>query len=202
MYKNRVVRQLKEIEAAGKGLRLAAEWKKPWQSLISTILSARTTDVKTIVVSKELYKRYDSIKKLATANYADVARIVKPVNFYKTKTKNIIACARDIVENYNGRVPRNFDKLVQLPGVGRKTANVFLAQQGGAHIGVDTHVGYISQKMGWTRHKKPEEIEKDLEKLFPKKYWRSLNYILVRFGQTYKSRRKQDEIIKRIRKIR
>jgi len=200
MDTKRAIRQLKALQRAGKTLRLAAEWNKPWQSLISTILSARTTDVKTIEVSNELYARYDTIDKLARGKYVDVARIVKPVNFYKTKTKNIIACAKMISERYNGKVPRDFDKLIELPGVGRKTANVFLAEQGGAHIGVDTHVGYISQRIGWTKEKKPEKIEADLEKLFPKKYWRSINYILVRFGQTYRSRKRQNEIIDRIRK--
>lgn len=201
MGRKRAIRQLKELQKAGKTLRLAAEWDKPWQSLISTILSARTTDVKTIEVSNELYKKYDTIWKLARGRYADVSRIVKPVNFYKTKTKNIIACAGEIVKKYGGRVPKEFDKLVELPGVGRKTANVFLAEQGGAHIGVDTHVSYISQKIGWTKHTKPEKIEADLERLFPRKYWRSINYILVRFGQTYRSRRKQDEIIDRVKNI-
>ena len=202
MGKKRAIMQLKQLQRAGKTLRLAAEWNKPWQSLISTILSARTTDAKTIEVSNVLYKKYNKIEKLAGAKYVAVASIIKPVNFYKTKTKNIIACARAIVENYNSRIPRNFDKLIELPGVGRKTANVFLAHQGGAHIGVDTHVAYISKKIGWTKQDKPHLIEEDLKRIFPEKYWRSINYILVRFGQTYKSRRKQNEIIDEIRKIR
>ncbi|MDP1695532.1 MAG: endonuclease III [archaeon] len=201
MDTKRAIAQLKALQRAGKSLRLAAEWNKPWQSLISTILSARTTDVKTIEVSNKLYNKYNNIEKLACGKYADVARIVKPVNFYKTKTKNIIACAKMIVYSYNGIVPRDFEKLVELPGVGRKTANVFLAHQGGAHIGVDTHVSYISQKMGWTKHTKPHLIEEDLEKLFPKKYWRDINYILVRFGQSYKSRKEKNAILDKIKKI-
>ena len=79
---------------------------------------------------------------------------------------------------------------------------MFLAHQGGAHIGVDTHIAFISKKIGWTKQDKPHLIEEDLKKIFPERYWRSINYILVRFGQTYKSRRKQNEIINEIRKIR
>ncbi|MEM4271759.1 MAG: endonuclease III [Candidatus Pacearchaeota archaeon] len=197
----RAIKQLKALEKAGKELRLAAEWDKPWQSLISTILSARTTDVKTNEVSAVLYTKYRNIGQLARAKLADVKRIIKPINFYKTKAKNVINCAKEIVSSYGGNVPCDFNKLVELPGVGRKTANVFLAHQGGAHIGVDTHVSYISQKLGWTKETKPEKIEKDLEKLFPKKYWRILNYIIVRFGQTYKSRFKKNNILDEIRRI-
>jgi endonuclease-3 len=195
------LRQLAEIRRLGAKLRLAAEWGVPWKSLISTILSARTTDRKTIEVSKKLYARYSNIHKLANANLGDVKSIIKPVNFYKTKAKNIINCAKKIVDGYGGRIPCEFDELIKLDGVGRKTANVFLAHQGGARIGVDTHVGYISQKMGWTRHSKPQQIETDLEKLFPRGKWRSINYTLVRFGQTYKSRAEKNKILARVKRI-
>jgi endonuclease III len=179
---------------------LAAEWSVPWKSLVSTILSARTRDDKTISVSNLLYSRYRSVRELAGAKLRDVEKVVKPINFYKTKAKNIVACAKMIVEKHKGRIPRNFDELVELPGVGRKTANVFLAHQGGARIGVDTHVGYISRRMGWTKHEKQDKVEGDLERLFPKSKWREINYILVRFGQTHRSKRKKNEILDRIRK--
>jgi len=195
------IRQLRELQKRGKKLRLAAEWKKPWQSLISTILSARTTDVKTNEVSKILYRKYGNIQKLAKASLKDIERIVHPVNFYRNKAKSISGLAKIIVRDYGGKIPKDFDKLLELPGVGRKTANVFLAHQGGAHIGVDTHVAYISRKLGWTHQSKPEKIEQDLEKIFPKRLWRSVNYVVVRFGQTYKSRREKDKILARVRGI-
>jgi len=197
----RAIKQLKALEAGGKELRLAAEWREPWKSLISTILSARTRDDKTIEVSNVLYKKYNNLTKLSNADIEGVQLIIKPVNFYKTKAKNIINCAKKIVSDYGGRVPREFDKLVELPGVGRKTANVFLAESGGAAIGVDTHVGYISKRIGWTHSDKPAKVEEDLKKLFPKRMWGSINYVLVRFGQTYRSKTKKNKILDEIKKI-
>lgn len=198
----RAIRQLRALEGHGKLLRLAAEWKAPWQSLISTILSARTRDDKTIEVSNVLYKKYRSLTELSDANLRDVERIIKPVNYYKTKAKHIISCAKMIVENYNSKIPHNFGKLVELPGVGRKTANVFLAHQGGANIGVDTHLLYCAQRLGWSKNKSPNKVEEDLKKIFPKSYWGRINYIVVRFGQTYPNRMEKNKILDEIKKIR
>ena len=200
--KESALKQLKVLEKKGESLRLAAEWDKPWQSLISTILSARSRDTKTIEVSDVLYRKYRSVSSLAKAKLNDVERIVKPVNFYKNKSKNIITCAKQIVSEHNGKVPKDFDKLVKLRGVGRKTANVFLAHQGGASIGVDTHLSYVSRKLGWSKNVKPEKIEEDLKRIFPKRRWKDLNYIVVRFGQTYRSKRKKDALLTEIKKIR
>ncbi|MEM4259327.1 MAG: endonuclease III [Candidatus Pacearchaeota archaeon] len=201
MDSKKAILQLNELKKRGKGLRLAAEWDNPWQSLISTILSARTRDDKTIAVSKILYKKYRNLQELSNARLTDVKKIIRPINFYKTKAKNIINCAKEIVKKYDGKIPREFEKLIELAGVGRKTANVFLAHQGGANIGVDTHVGHISHYLGWTRHTKPRLIEEDLKKLFPRSRWRSINYILVRFGQSYKSRKKKNEILDEIKTV-
>jgi len=195
------IRQLRKLKKLGKNLRLAAEWKKPWQSLISTILSARTRDNKTIAVSNVLYKRYGSVRKLSKARKSDVAKIIRPINFYKGKTKRIIACAKMLIKEHNGKVPKDFDELVKLPGVGRKTANVFLAHQGKGRIGVDTHVKYISNKLGWTKSHKQEKVEEDLKKRFPRKYWRKLNYILVRFGQSYRGKKEKDSLLSNIKKL-
>lgn len=195
------IRQLHELKRLGKHLRLAAEWSVPWKSLVSTILSARTRDDKTIEVSKKLYSKYGSIRALAKANLGDVQRIVKPVNFYRNKARNIVGCAKAIMGKYGGKIPRDADKLMTLPGVGRKTANVFLAHQGGAHIGVDTHVAYISRRLGWTRQSAPAKIEEDLKKRFPKRYWKSLNYIVVRFGQSYRSPSEKNRLLAKIKKI-
>jgi len=197
----RAIRQLNALEGHGKLIRLAAEWRAPWQSLISTILSARTRDDKTIEVSNKLYKRYDSINKLARARYVDVAKVIRGVNYYKTKTKHIISCAKMIVKNYKGKIPHDFAKLVELPGVGRKTANVFLAEKGHAAIGVDTHLLYCAQRLGWSKNKSPNKVEEDLKKIFPKSYWGRINYIVVRFGQSYRSKREKNALLDKIKKI-
>lgn len=185
-----------------KELRLAAEWDEKWQILIATILSAQTRDEKTIEICEILFKKYPSIESFSRARISAIQKIIKPINYYKTKSKHILQTAKIIEKN---KLPTDLESLLELPGVGRKVANVYLAE---AHktdaIGVDTHVGRISRKLGWTKNKAPHKIEKDLEKLFPKKYWRSINYIVVRFGRTFWSRGekgREDEILKKIRSL-
>ncbi|MBM3228664.1 endonuclease III [Candidatus Pacearchaeota archaeon] len=198
----RNLKQLAQLKKLGKPMRLAAEdWKNNYEILFSTILSARTRDEITIPTSEKLFKIYPTTKSLANAQLRKIQRIIKSVNFYKNKSKNILACAKKIEKEYVGKIPLNFEQLIQLPGVGRKTANVFLSEIGKNAIGVDTHVGHIAQKLKWSNSKKPAEIEKDLKKLFPKKYWKQLNSILVTFGKTYTSRKLKNEILEKIRKI-
>jgi len=199
MNSHKAIKQLNKLKKYESDLRLAAEWNKPWQILISTILSARSRDEKTIEISNKLYKKYPKIENLANARLSDVQKIIRGINYYKTKSKNIINCSKILVKKYNKKVPRDFDKLLELPGVGRKTANVFLAVLGKEAIGVDTHVGSISRELGWTKNTKPEKVENDLKKLFPKKKWRSINYILVRFGRTYRGKKRKD-ILDEVRK--
>lgn len=196
------LKQLEALKKYGKNLRLAAEnWDKPWKCLIATILSARTKDETTINVCNKLFKKYSTLQKLAKAKTLAVAKIIKPVNFYKNKTKNIISCAKMLVKNYQGKIPLAVNELVKLPGVGRKTANVFLSEMGIAAIGVDTHITHISQQLGWTKHKNPHKIEEDLRKLFPKKKWSSINNIMVKFGRTYQRGKKRDELLKIIKNV-
>ncbi len=198
----KVLEQLKELERMGSPMRLAAEeWTEPWQTLISTILSARTRDEVTIPTANSLFKIYRTSKSLANANIKDVQKIIRPINFYKTKSKNIKNCAKILVKNYNGKPPLDFDKLLELPGVGRKTANVFLIAMGRNSLAVDTHVAFISQRLGWTRNKEPAKIEEDLKKLFPEKYWMKVNSILVVFGKTYTNRKEKNALLERIKKI-
>ena len=194
-----LLKQLKELNKKSSKMRLAAEsWKSPFQILISTALSARTRDETTIPVAEKLFKSYSSAKKLSKAKIVEIKKIIRPVNFYKNKSKNIIACAKKLDEEYKSKVPLEIDELTKLPGVGRKTANVFLSELGISAIGIDTHVSYISQKLGWTKHKNPHKIEEDLKKLFPKKHWNKVNETLVRFGKTHTSRKKKDEILEKI----
>ena len=200
MDKNKALKQLRLLEINGGNMRLAAEgWKNDYQKLFSTILSARTMDETTIPVSIELFKKYPNTKKLSKASYLQVSKIIKRVNFYKNKTKNIISCAKSVEENYKGKIPRDFDKLIELPGVGRKTANVFLSEIGKDEIGIDTHVNYISHYLNWTKSKKIEDIENDLKNLFPKSKWKRVNSILVRFGKNHTSRKKKNEILDEIK---
>jgi len=183
-------------------MRLAAEsWKSDFEILISTIMSARTRDETTIPVAEKLFEKFPSAKKLSKARIGQIEKIIRPVNFYRNKSKNILACSKEISKNFKDKIPREIDELVKFPGVGRKTANVFLAELGNAAIGVDTHVAYISKKLGWTKNNRQSKIEQDLKKLFPKRKWKEVNSILVRFGKTHTSKRKKDALLEEIKKI-
>lgn len=196
------IKQLKVLQKDVKTMRLAAEsWKTPFQTLISTIMSARTRDEVTIPIASNLFKKYPSPNNLATAKIGDIEKIIKPVNFYKNKAKNIIHCAKIIVRLHGGKVPKNMDELVKLPGVGRKTANVFLSEYDEPGLAVDTHVFYISRYLEWSKQKNPHKVESDLKSLFPKNYWNKINSTLVRFGKTHTSKNKKDKLLDEIKKI-
>jgi endonuclease-3 len=202
MKRERALRQLKALRKHGQQMRLAAEeWNEPWKTLISTILSARTRDEMTIPVAARLFQRYPSVKQLAGARLPEVMKIIRPLNFYKNKSKNIIRCCQQLVELYHSVPPHDARQLMELAGVGGKTAHVFLSEMGKDALGVDTHVSYISRSLRWTKHVNPDKIQKDLEKLFPQSQWKHVNPVLVRFGKTYTSRRKKDALLKDIRTI-
>lgn len=190
--------QFEELKKLKNEMRLAAEgWDEDWKTLIATLLSARTRDEKTILVCKNLFGKF-SLRKLANADLKEIEKEIRIINFYKNKSRNVKNCAKVLVEKYKSRVPEEFEKLIELPGVGRKTANVFLAVVGKSEIGVDTHVTYISKKMGWSSGNSQKEIEKDLKRLFPKRKWREINYVLVGFGRSFKSKKKKDEILEKL----
>ncbi len=192
--------QLAKLEELSSSMRLAAEdWDQPWKTLLSTMMSARTRDEKTIPIATELFRKYGTLDSLAKADLRSIQKIIRPINFYITKSKNVRNCARILVEKYNGIIPHDFEKLIELPGVGRKTANVFLSEMGNDAIGIDTHVAYISRKLGWTDNKNPKKVEDDLKRIFPQNYWRKINHILVRFGKTHTSKMKKDELLRKIR---
>jgi len=183
-------------------MRLAAEsWGSDYEILISTIMSARTRDEVTIPTAEKLFQEYPSPESLAKAKIEDVEKAIKPVNFYRNKAKNIVNCAKALISEFDGKVPHDIDLLVTLPGVGRKTANVFLAEVGKDGIGVDTHVAYISKKLNWTDKKDPKKIEEDLKNIFSRKNWSKVNSTLVRFGKTHTSRKEKDSLLEEIKKI-
>lgn len=194
------IKQLKTLQKHGSPMRLAAQnWNADWKTLIAIMMSAQTRDEVTIIIATQLFEKYPTLEKLADAKYADVLSVLKSLNYNQTKSKHLIACAKMLTKKYHGKVPLDLKELVSLPGVGNKTANVFLSEMGGDALGVDTHVAYIAQKMGWTNNKNPDKIEKDLKKLFPKKKWSQVNDTLVRFGKTHRSKKKKDALLKMIK---
>lgn len=196
------VEELRALAGDGRAMRLAAEeWQEPWQVLISVLLSARTRDETTIKVSTELFQRYPGLEELAEARREEVEACIRPVNYYRTKARRILACARMLVSEFQATCPLAVEQLTRLPGVGRKTANVFLGEMGKDAIGVDTHVAYVARTLEWTRSANPDKIEEDLRKLFPRSLWRNLNPILVRFGKTH-TRSEKETVLRSLRERR
>ena len=159
--------------------------REPFKVLIATVISQRTKDEVTYTVAEKLFEKYPSPRALKKATIEEIAELIYPAGFYKQKAKKIKEIAKIIDEEYDGKVPDNLDELLKLPGVGRKTANIVLSRCYDKDvIAVDTHVHRISNRLGWVNTKTPEETEKVLMKILPKKYWREINELLVMFGRT------------------
>ena len=161
-----------------------AEDRGPFSILIGTILSARTKDESTSRIVKELFKVYKNSRQLANAKVRDDEKIIKSIGFYHVKARRIIEVPKIIDSKYKGKVPDNLEKLVELPGVGRKTANCVLvyAYEKPA-IPVDIHVHRISNRLGLVQTKTPEDTEFELMKIIPKNLWLDINETFVKYGQ-------------------
>jgi endonuclease-3 len=156
----------------------------PFSILIGTILSARTKDETTTKVVKVLFSKYKNANALANAKIEDVEKIIRAIGFYHVKSKRIIDVAKIIDSEYKGKVPDNLEKLIELPGVGRKTANCVLVYAfDKPAIPVDIHVHRISNRLGLVETKTPEETEQELMRKIPKKYWIEINDTFVMYGQ-------------------
>ena len=156
----------------------------PFSILIGTILSARTKDEATAKAVKALFSKYKNPKQLASAKVKDVEKIIKSIGFFHVKSKRIIEVAKIIDKKYKGKVPEDLDTLVQLPGVGRKTANCVLVYAfEKPAIPVDIHVHRISNRLGLVQTKNPEDTEQVLMEKIPKKYWIDINDTFVMYGQ-------------------
>jgi endonuclease-3 len=153
--------------------------------LISTILSARAKDEVTEVISEELFRKYPTAAKLADARKADVVKIIRRIGFFNNKSRNIINAAKMVRDGFGGKVPKDMEKLLQIPGVGRKVANCVLVYAYGRQaIPVDTHVFRVSNRLGWVRTRTPEETEIALMKIVPKMHWNVVNEAFVSHGKS------------------
>ena len=156
----------------------------PFQLLIATIMSAQCTDAQVNKVTKVLFYHYPDAPALADAPLDDIKRIIYSTGFYNNKAKNIKACARKIVQNFNGVVPEKIEKLTSLPGVGRKTANVVRSVCFGIQtIVVDTHVHRISRRLGLTDKKDPVKVEFELMEILPEAAWNDVSLQFIYFGR-------------------
>lgn len=157
----------------------------PWQLLIAVILSAQCTDARVNIVTKDLFVKYPTLEDFANADLKELECDIHSTGFYHNKAKNIISCAKTLVEKHNGEVPRSIEELTALAGVGRKTANVIRGNiYNDPSVVVDTHVKRISKKLGFTKEDDPVKIEYDLMKVLPKDHWILYNIQIITLGRT------------------
>lgn len=161
------------------------DFSTPFELVIATILSAQCTDERVNKTTPSIFAVYSSPKDFAEMDLHTLETLIHSCGFYKNKAKNIKACAQKILNDFNGIVPNNYKDLMSLPGVGRKTANVVMLEAFGIAdgIAVDTHAKRISNLIGLSYEKDPEKIEQDLLKIFPKKYLKDVNHLLVYHGR-------------------
>lgn len=159
--------------------------QNPWQLLVATILSAQCTDVRVNLVTPGLFERFPTAASLATAEPAEVENLIRSTGFFRNKARSLIGCAQTLVARHAGRVPQTMAALVDLPGVGRKTANVVLGNAFGIPgMVVDTHVGRIAGRLGWTLARTPEGIEAELCHLLPANRWTQAAHVLIFHGRS------------------
>lgn len=157
----------------------------PFQLLVATVLSAQSTDVMVNRITPELFVRWPNAEALSRATLAELEAALARIGMFRQKSKNLLGLSKQLVERHAGQVPRTMAELIALPGVGRKTANVLLGVAFGAPEGVvvDTHVQRLSQRLGFSLHAEPPEIEADLMRLFPRKDWDHLAHVLIFHGR-------------------
>jgi endonuclease-3 len=159
-------------------------YKNPYQLLVATVLSAQCTDKRVNQTTPALFKKYNSIKKMAAADIKDLQQLVKSTGFYRAKARNIKNLSQKILTDFNGKVPSNIEDLVTLPGVGRKTANVVLGHGFNIPgITVDTHFGRLSRRFGWSDQTDPVKVEFEVAKLIPQRQWTNLSQRLIWHGR-------------------
>lgn len=161
------------------------DFSNPLELLVATILSAQCTDKRVNMVTPELFRTFPDAASLAAANPAVVEELIKSTGFFRNKTKSLLGMSAAVVERHNGNVPRTMDDLVNLPGVGRKTANVILGNAFNLNEGVvvDTHVGRLSVRLGLTNETDPVKVEQALMPLFPREDWALLSHLLIFHGR-------------------
>ena len=179
-----IVKKLKELFPTTKS---ALNYSNDWEFLVAVILSAQTTDKQVNVVTKTLFSKYSILDDYVNAEPVQFEKDVSSIGFYKNKAKNILATAKIIKKQYGGELPRTMDEMIALPGVGRKTANVVLANcfdivKG---IAVDTHVRRLSKLYGLTNQDNPEKIEQDLILILPREEWRDFTLRMIDYGRKY-----------------
>ena len=159
-------------------------FKTPFQLLVATVLSAQCTDKRVNMVTPNLFKKFGTPEKMAKARQTEIEKFIRSAGFYRTKAKNIKLLSNKLLTDFEGKVPKNLESLIKLPGVGRKTANVVLGHAYGIPgITVDTHFGRLSRRFGWSKNQDPVKVETDVSKLIAEKEWTNLSQRLIWHGR-------------------
>ena len=165
--------------------------QEDWQLLTAIMLSAQSTDKQVDEVLPGLWKKFPDLEAVMLASVEEVENAIKSIGLYKVKAKNIKKCCERLWKEHDKKVPKSMDELVELPGVGRKTATLFLADAYGVPgVTVDTHVFRISKRIGWAEGKNPVQVEKELMKVLPREHWNRLNFQLIYHGRSVCTARK------------
>lgn len=183
--KKQTAEVIKRLKKAYPGAHCALIHTTPFELLIATILSAQCTDVRVNIVTANLFRKYRSPADFVNVSLGELEKDIHSTGFFRNKAKNIQAACKRIIEEYGGKVPQTMDEMLTLGGVARKTANVVMGNAFGIASGVvvDTHVSRLSQRLGLTKNKTPEKIERDLEQLVPKKNWVMFPHWLIYHGR-------------------
>lgn len=175
---------LARLEKAYPEAHCALTHHSPWELLVATILSAQCTDMRVNQVTPKLFARFPGPEDLAEAETTTLEELIRSTGFFRNKARNLIACAARIAAEHGGKVPGSMQELVALPGVGRKTANVLLGNAFGVPgMVVDTHVGRVARRLGWTASRQPEAVEKELCELLPAEKWTRTAHVLIFHGR-------------------
>ena len=171
---------------------IALDYANPLQLLVATILSAQATDQQINMITPKLFKKYKTAGDYANADLQELEQYIKSSGFYHNKAKNIKNCCKTLVEKFHSKVPKTMSELTELPGVGRKTANIILTNAFGIveGVAVDTHVGRLAQRLGLSENKDPNKIEADLMKIIPKDQWMRITDLLIFHGRRVCSAKK------------
>lgn len=160
-------------------------FKTPFELVVAVMLSAQCTDERVNKITPSIFNKYSTPQDFANIELSKLENLIHSCGFYKNKAKNIKACSKKILENFNGEVPHTMEELLTLPGIGRKSANVIMLEAFGDALGiaVDTHAKRISNRIGLSFETDPEKIEKDLLNVFPKKYLKDINHLFIWHGR-------------------
>lgn len=169
-------------------------YKSAWQFMVAVQLSAQCTDKRVNIVTKELFKKYKTLGDYLTADPKEFEKAIHSVTYFHNKTRNILAAAKFVQKEHKGKLPHSMDELIKIPGVGRKTANVFLSEIHGVHEGVtvDTHVIRFTSRFDLSDHRDARRIERDLMELLPQKEWRAFTHRVIFYGRYLAPARKYD----------